>query len=90
MTYDAVAVARRGLGQPEVDLMSPTMAAAVRWAMYVDKAYEPVPELERIAAVDPPNSGLTGPQRMSFIANRNKAREMLKATREAIMLDDDG
>ncbi len=79
-------VARRGLGADEVERMTPAFAALVRWALIVEKGYEPVPELERVAAMDPPD-GLSGSSLVDFRGNRGKARDALLAIRSWLLLE---
>lgn len=92
MTYDAVLVARRGLGVEEMRLIDPVFKAAVRWATFIDKAYEPVPDLIAAANAeypDPkPNPASEGARRNEFMAKRRAAREELARIRKMLMLDE--
>lgn len=83
MTYDAVLVARRGLGVDEMRLIAPGFGAAVRWAVFAEKMSEGLDEQRSAARADIP-PGLTGAQRIEFTASRNRLREDLKL-RDAIL-----
>ena len=90
MTYDAVLVARRGLGPAELRLGQPGFLRAVRWALYAEKVGADLPELRSAVATDPPD-GLTGANRTAFMANRRHLRESLAATEAALYPEgDDG
>ena len=88
MTYDAVLVARRGLGPAELRLGRPAFLRAVRWALYAEKVGAVLPEIRQAVATDPPD-GLTGAARTAFMANRTHLRESLAVT-EAILYPEDG
>lgn len=90
MTYDAVLVARRGLGPAELRLGQPAFLRAVRWALYAEKVGADLPEIRTAVATDTPD-GLIGASLTEFMANRKRLRESLAAT-EAILYpeDDDG
>ena len=87
MTYDAVLVARRGLGPAELRLGQPGFLRAVRWALYAEKVGADLPELRSAVATDPPD-GLTGAGRTAFMANRRHLRESLAATEAALYPED--
>jgi hypothetical protein len=77
MTYDAILVARRGLGPDEIRLIQPAFASAVRWALLAEKLAPDVADLRRLVALDTPD-GLTGAARVAFMDSRRKARAALK------------
>lgn len=88
MTYDAVLVARRGLGPTELRLARPAFLRAVRWALYAEKVSADLPEIRSAVATDPPDA-LMGADRISFMATRTKLRESL-AERESLLYPEDG
>lgn len=90
MTYDAVLVARRGLGIDEMRLISPQFGAAVRWAVFAEKLTDGIGESRGNAEMAMPD-GLTGQQRTDFMGRRTKIREHLKQL-DAVLYpeDDDG
>jgi len=90
MTYDAVLVARRGLGPSELRLAVPALMGAVRWAMFAEKFGADLPELRTAVATDPPDA-LVGADRAAYMARRTALREQLKLTEEILFPgDDDG
>ncbi len=86
MTYDAVLMARRGLGADELRFASPGFMDAVRWAAYAQLTYEGTDELQAAAAQEP--HGLTGAQFTRFQAVRTGAREEIKRRRVLLLLDE--
>jgi len=84
--YDAVLVARRGLGADELRLASEAFRDAVRWASFAEATYSDTPELEAIVAQSP--DGLTGQTRTDFIANRAAARTEIKRRRVLLLLEE--
>jgi hypothetical protein len=90
MTWDAVLVARRGLGMDEQRLAAPAFAEAVRWALFAERLSPQLAELRVVAATDPP-AQLAGQDRMNFIENRKRARELLTQTEQTLYPpDEDG
>jgi hypothetical protein len=90
MTYDAVLVARRGLGPAELRLARPAFLRAVRWALYAEQLSGDLPEIRTAVATDPPDS-LTGADLIRFMANRKSLREGLAETEGALYPpDEDG
>ena len=88
MTYEAVLVARRGLGIAEMRLIDPLFASAVRWAIYAEKLSDGLGELRQSARSDTPD-GLKGPALIRFITQRSAVREELKKREAALYPPDD-
>jgi len=86
VTYDAVLMARRGLGADELRLASPGFLDAVRWAAYAQLTYEGTDELQAAAAQEP--HGLAGAQFTRFQGNRTALRDEIKRRRTLLLLDD--
>lgn len=79
-------VARRGLAPADLRLIDPIFASAVRWAVFVEKAYEPVPALTRASLGTP--EGLRGQALIDFNRGKSQARKALTEIRRALLLDD--
>ena len=88
MTYEAVLVARRGLGIAEMRLIDPLFASAVRWAIYAEKLSDGLCELRQNAGSETPD-GLKGGALIRFITQRNAVREELKKREAALYPPDD-
>ncbi len=88
MTYDAVLVARRGLGPTELRLAAPEFLRAVRWAVFAEKLAADLPAVRSAVATDPPD-GLMGADLTAFMARRTKLRGSL-AELEALLYPEDG
>lgn len=88
MIYDAVLVARRGLGISETRLIDPIFASAVRWAVYAEKLSDGLGELRQNAAAQTPD-GLKGAPLVRFVTQRNALREELKKREAALYPPDD-
>jgi hypothetical protein len=82
-----VLVARRGLGAAEIHGADPAFMAAIRWALFAEKAYEPVPELERVLAQEAPK-GMSGQATTDFVTMKGRAREQVRSIRRAIALEE--
>ncbi len=83
MAYDAVLVARRGLGPDEIRLIEPAFASAVRWALFAEKLAPDVADLRRVTTNEP-SDALAGAARIAFIRARSTARASL-AEEEALL-----
>jgi len=88
MTYDAVLVARRGLGADEIRLIDPRFLAAVRFALFAEQLGEGISEL-RAAVERPIKSDEIGPDAQAFMALRKSMRDDL-AARDAALYPPDG
>ena len=92
MTYDALLVGRRGLGVEEMRLVSPGFASAVRWGVYVEKAYERVVDLTELVTTEVPDPkeslAKADARRMEFAKRQRVARTELAALRRQLLLDD--
>jgi hypothetical protein len=88
MTYDAVLVARRGLGPTELRLARPAFLRAVRWALYAEKLSTDLPEMRAAVATDLPDT-LVGAERTAFMAARTKLRATLAETERALYPPDE-
>ncbi len=86
MAYDAVLVARRGLGVEELRLASRPFAEAVRWALFAETAAPQLEGARELVATDPPDS-LSGAERTEHIAARGRARERVREI-EALLYPD--
>lgn len=86
MTYDAVLVARRGLGADELRLVAPGFLDAVRWSVWAERLAPGIGDLETVVATEP--TGLAGKALMEHIARRSDARKRLARLRRDLMLDD--
>jgi hypothetical protein len=90
MTYDAVLVARRGLGPTELRLAQPAFLRAVRWALFAEKAGDGLAEMRAAAATETPD-GLTGAALTTFMVSRSAVRDQLAETERLLYpKDDDG
>ena len=88
MTYDAVLVARRGLGPAELQLAVPAFMRAVRWAVFAEKFGADLTEIRAAVATDPP-ARLEGAALTEFIANRNSLRRSLKVMETLLYPEDE-
>lgn len=86
MTYDAVLVARRGLGADELRLAAPGFLDAVRWSVWAEHLLPALDSAEAAAEREP--NGLTGQKLNDAIQERVKARERKRLLRQALLLDD--
>jgi hypothetical protein len=86
VTYDAVLVARRGLGAAELELAGPGFLAAVRWASYAIRICDGLDDLKAIADEKP--SGLAGQSLIDFQAKRSATRAEIKQRRVRLLLED--
>jgi hypothetical protein len=86
--YDAVLVARRGMGPDELRLISTRFASAVRWALFVERASRSLEDLREAVRRDPPDE-LTGARRTAFMTARTRMRAQL-ADLEATLFPRDG
>lgn len=84
MIFDAVSVARRGVGAEELRLASPAFLDAVRWAAYAERMWDGVEEQKALAASTP--HGLSGAAMTEFLGERTKARAFVKQRRELLLL----
>jgi hypothetical protein len=74
--YDAVLVARRGMGPDELRLISTRFAAAVRWALFAERASRPLEDIREAVRRDPPDE-LKGARRTEFMTARTRMRAQL-------------
>ncbi len=88
MAYDAVLVARRGLGPSELKLGRPGFLRAVRWALFAEKASADLRELRSAAASETPD-GLTGAALTAYTASRKAIREELPALEARLYPEDE-
>jgi hypothetical protein len=88
MTYDAVLVARRGLGVDEQRLATTVFMDAVRWAVFAESLAPELTGLRRVVETDPPDS-LTGQARTAFMAQRIECRAQLKRVEAALFPPDE-
>lgn len=87
MTYDAVLVARRGLGVDELRLLSPRFMQAVRWALFAEKVSAGIGQM-RAHLRDSP-SGLTGQALTDWKAMRTAVRAEVARIDRTIYPPDD-
>lgn len=80
MTFNAVLVARRGLGVEELRLLTPEMSAAVRWAVMAESMVPRLEAAEEVARTEPSNE-LLG-LKSDPAAERQKALAEFRARRE--------
>jgi hypothetical protein len=98
MTWNAVLVARRGLGVEEVRLMTGPMAVAVRWAAMAQQLAPDLATVEQVAGTDPPDELLgkkIDPEQarqkalLAFQQNRARARKRAAELRELLFPPDE-
>lgn len=85
MIYDAVLVARRGLGADEFRLVSPGFLAAIRWAVYAEMIDKGADELRSMAGQDA--RGVAPTDLPRFIAANKAARDEVTRRRHLLLLD---
>ncbi len=98
MIFDAVLVARRGLGVDELRSLTPLFASAVRWAVFAEQVAPDLQAAERVARTDPPDELLglrPNPDAVrkqaldEFRRNRQVAREFVARWRPRLFPPDD-
>lgn len=87
LTYDALLVARHGLGADEQRLASDELLEAVRWVLFAEKAAPELAEWRRVVGMKA--SELDGQARIDLMASQRVARDLVKRAVPILFPEDD-